>query len=64
MINQLSGDLQQGGCLYQPTRDIQWIHEHSSSSGRPQKQASPKADSLTFGSGVPVISKLLDGAND
>ena len=35
---------------------IQWTPEHLWTSDRPQKQASAKADLLTFGSAVLVIS--------
>ena len=45
-------------CLYKPTSDIQSSPEHSWTSDRPQKQASAKADPLTFGSGV--ISLLME----
>ena len=56
MISQSCGDFQQGGSLYKPTSGIQWTPEHSWTSDRPQKQASAKADLLTFGSGVLAIS--------
>ena len=56
IINQLCGDFQQGGCLYMPTSGIQWTPEHSWMSDSLQKQASAKADLLTFGSGVLAIS--------
>ena len=62
--NQLCSDFQQGGCLYKPTSGIQWTPEHSQMSGRPQKQASAKADPSTFGSGVLVISQCIDGVID
>ena len=55
IISQSCGDFQQGGCLYKPTSGIQWTPEHSWTSDRPQKQASAKADLLTFGSGVLAI---------
>ena len=55
IISQSCGDFQQGGCLYKPTSGIQWTPEHSWTSEGPQKQASAKADLLTFGSGVLVI---------
>ena len=56
IIDQLCGDLQEGGSLYKPTSGIQWTREHSWTSDRPQKQASTKADPSTFGSGMLVIS--------
>ena len=56
ITNESGGDFQQGGCLYKPTIGIQWTPEHSWTSDRPQKQASEKADQLTFGSGVVIIS--------
>ena len=56
ITSQSCGDSQQGGCLYKPTSGIQWTPEHSWTSDRPQKQASAKADLLTFGSGVLAIS--------
>ena len=56
IINQLSGDFQQGGCLYKPTSGIQWTSKHLWRSDGPQKQASAKADPSTFSSGVVVIS--------
>ena len=43
-------------CLYKPTSGIQWTPEQSWTSDRPQKQASAKADLLTFGSGALAIS--------
>ena len=52
IIDQLTGDFQQGGRLYKPTSGIQWIREDSWMSDRPQKQASAKTDPSTFGSGV------------
>ena len=60
IINQSCGDFQQGGCLYKPTSGIQWTPEHSWTSDRPQKQASAKADPLTFYCGVLVISLLME----
>ena len=63
-MNVSGADIQQGGCLYKPTSGIQWTPEHLSKSDRPQKQASEKADQSTFGSGVVVISCLVDGAID
>ena len=56
IMNESGGDFQQGGCLYKPTSDTQWTPEHSWTSDRPQKQASEKADQLTFGSDVAIIS--------
>ena len=56
IINQSCGDFQQGGCLCKSTSGIQWTHEHSWTSDRPQKQASAKGDLSTFGSGVLAIS--------
>ena len=56
IINQSSGDFQQGGCLYKPSSDIQWTPKHSWTSERPQKQASAKADLSTFRSGILAIS--------
>ena len=56
IINQSCDDFQQGGCLYEPTSDIQWTPKHLWTSDRPQKQASAKADLSTFGSGVLAIS--------
>ena len=37
MINQSSGDFQQGGCLYKPTSGSQWIPEDSQIADRSQK---------------------------
>ena len=56
IINKSGGDFQQGGCLYKLTSGRQWMAEHLWTSDRPQKQAPEKANQLTFGSGVVVIS--------
>ena len=56
IIDQSCGDFQQGGCMYKPTSCIRWTPKRSWTSDRPQKQASAKVDSSTFGSGVLVIS--------
>ena len=56
IISQSCGNFQQGDFLYKPTSGIQWTPDHSWTSDRPQKQASAKADLLTFGSGVLAIS--------
>ena len=56
LINELVGDLQQGGCLYKPTSYTQWTPEHLWMSDRPQKQTLEKADLSTFGRDVVVIS--------
>ena len=64
IINELGGDIQQGGYLYKPTSGNQWTPKHLWTSDRPQKQASEKADQLTFGSGVIIISWFIDGAID
>ena len=39
IINQWGGGFQQGGYLYKPTYDIQWMHKHSWMSDRSQKYA-------------------------
>ena len=62
IISQLSGDLQQGGCLYKPTSSSQWTLMHSWTSDRSQKQASANANLLTFGSGVMITSYFIDWA--
>ena len=64
IMNELGGDLQQGGCLCKPNRGIQWTPEHSWTSNRLQKQASQIAAQSTFGSGVVVISSFIDEAID
>ena len=55
-MNESGGDFQEGGCLYKLTSGRQWMAEHLWTSDRPQKQASEKANQLTFGSDVVVIS--------
>ena len=60
IINYSCGDFQQGGCLYKPTSSSQWTLVHSWTSDRPEKQASAKADLLTFGSGVMTNSLLME----
>ena len=44
-MNESGIDFQQGGCLYKPTRGIQWTPEHLWTSDRPQKQALKKKTS-------------------
>ena len=55
-MNELGGDFQQSGCLYNLISGIQWTPEHLWMSDKPQKQASEKADQSTLGNGVMVIS--------
>ena len=60
IINESGGDFKQGGCLYKLTSGIQWTPEHSWASNWPQKQTSAKTDQSTFGSGVVIISLLME----
>ena len=39
-MNELGGDFQQSGCLYNLISGIQWTPEHLWMSDKPQKQAS------------------------
>ena len=49
IVNEFSGDFQQGGCLSKPTSENdQWT------SDKPQKQASEKAHHVNYGSGALV----------
>ena len=56
IMNDSASDFQQGGCLYKLISGSQWTPEHLCMSDSVQKQASEKAEQLTFGSGVVVIS--------
>ena len=56
ILNELGGDFQQSGYLYNLISGIQWTPEHLWMSDKPQKQASEKADQSTLGNGVMVIS--------
>ena len=60
-MNELCGDYQQGGCLYnKPTSGIQWTPKHLWMSYKPHKQTLEKAGQSTYGSGVVVISLLME----
>ena len=49
MVNEFSGDFQQGGSLSKPTSENdQWTSEYSWTSDKPQKQASEKAHHVNY----------------
>ena len=62
IINQSCGDFQLARWL--PVQANQWQHswapEHSWTSDRPKKQASAKADLLTFSNSVLAIGLLME----
>ena len=62
IMNESSGDFQQGGCLYKLSSGSNGSNGHLSTCGclTDLRNKSQKADQSTFGSGVAIISQLID----